>query len=93
MAFRIASVTKMMTATALLVLADQGHCRLDDPAGLYLPRDLVDRFHNSTGRAYAAAVTLRQLLDHTSGLPNFLLPAADPGGGATRRWSAAVHPR
>jgi D-alanyl-D-alanine carboxypeptidase len=26
-AFRIASVTKMMTATALLVLADRGRCR------------------------------------------------------------------
>ena len=32
-AFRIASVTKMMTAAALLALADQGHCRLDDPTG------------------------------------------------------------
>jgi CubicO group peptidase (beta-lactamase class C family) len=30
-AFRIASVTKMMTATALLLLADLGRCRLDDP--------------------------------------------------------------
>jgi CubicO group peptidase (beta-lactamase class C family) len=28
-AFRVASVTKMMTATALLVLADQGRCRLE----------------------------------------------------------------
>ena len=70
-AFRIASVTKMMTATALLALADQGRCRLDDPTGQYLPGEVVDRFHDRTGRAYAAAVTLRQLLDHTSGLPNF----------------------
>jgi D-alanyl-D-alanine carboxypeptidase len=66
-AFRIASVTKMVTATALLVLADRGQCRLDDPAGRHLPRDVVDRFRDSQGRAYAAAVTLRQLLDHTSG--------------------------
>ena len=85
-AFRIASVTKMMTATALLVLADQGRCQLDDPTGRYLPRDIVDRFHDSTGRAYAAAVTLRQLLDHTSGLPNFfsqppILEAVQHGGG------------
>src|SRR3954471_24666021 len=40
-AFRIASVTKMVTATALLVLADQGRCRLDDPAGLHLTTDVV----------------------------------------------------
>ena len=56
-AFRIASVTKMMTATALLVLADQGRCQLDDPTGRYLPSDIVDRFHDRTGRAYGAAIT------------------------------------
>jgi D-alanyl-D-alanine carboxypeptidase len=88
-AFRIASVTKMMTATALLVLADQGHCRLDDPAGRYLPSEVVDRFHDSTGRPYAAAITLRQLLDHTSGLPNFfslppILEAVQHGAGRRR---------
>jgi D-alanyl-D-alanine carboxypeptidase len=88
-AFRIASVTKMMTATALLVLADQGRCRLDDPTGRYLPSDVVDRFRDRQGRAYAAAVTLRQLLDHTSGLPNFfsqppILEAVRHGDGRRR---------
>ena len=33
----------MMTATALLVLADQGRCRLEDPTGRYLPSGVVDR--------------------------------------------------
>ncbi len=88
-AFRIASVTKMMTATALLALADRGRCRLDDPTGRYLPRDVVVRFHDSQGRAYGAAITLRQLLDHTSGLPNFfsqppILDAVRHGGGRRR---------
>ena len=88
-AFRIASVTKMMTATALLALADQGRCRLDDPTGRYLSGEVVDRFRDRTGRAYAAAITLRQLLDHTSGLPNFfsqppILEAVQHGGGRRR---------
>jgi D-alanyl-D-alanine carboxypeptidase len=88
-AFRIASVTKMMTATALLVLADRGRCRLDDPTGRHLPSDVVDRFHDRQGRAYGAAITLRQLLDHTSGLPNFfsqppILDAVRHGGGRRR---------
>jgi D-alanyl-D-alanine carboxypeptidase len=88
-AFRIASVTKMMTATALLVLADQGRCQLDDPTGRHLPSDIVDRFRDSQGRAYGAAITLRQLLDHTSGLPNFfsqppILEAVRHGGGRRR---------
>src|SRR5215218_5526876 len=88
-AFRIASVTKMMTATALLVLADQGHCRLDGPTGQYLPSQVVDRFRDHTGGPYAAAITLRQLLDHTSGLPNFfaqppILEAVQHGAGRRR---------
>ena len=49
-AFRMPSVTKMMTATALLVLGDQGRCRLDDPTGRHLPSDVVDRFHDRQGR-------------------------------------------
>jgi hypothetical protein len=44
---------------------------LADPTGRYLPSEVADRFRDTTGRAYAAAITLRQLLDHTSGLPNF----------------------
>jgi D-alanyl-D-alanine carboxypeptidase len=88
-AFRIASVTKMVTATALLALADQRRCRLDDPTGRYLPSALVDRFRDRQGRAYGGAITLRQLLDHTSGLPNFfsqppILEAVQHGRGRRR---------
>jgi D-alanyl-D-alanine carboxypeptidase len=51
--------------------------------------DLVDRFHDSAGRAFTATVTLRQLLDHTSGLPNYFLhpsisDAVRHGGGRRR---------
>ena len=88
-AFRIASVTKVMTATALLALVDQGHCRLEDSTGRYLPNQVVDRFRDHTGRPYAATITLRQLLDHTSGLPNFfaqppILDAVQHGAGRRR---------
>jgi len=88
-AFRIASVTKMVTATALLALADQGRCGLDDPTGRHLPGDVVDQFRDGEGRPYGAAITLRQLLDHTSGLPNYflqpsILDAVQHGGGRRR---------
>jgi D-alanyl-D-alanine carboxypeptidase len=90
-AFRIASVTKMMTATVLLALAEQGRCQLEDPTGRYLPSDLLDRFRDSTGRAYGAGITLRHC---------WITPAAcrtssrspDPGGGAAWRWPTAIHP-
>src|SRR5918994_7279345 len=88
-AFRIASVTKRVTPTALLVLADRGRCGLDDPTGHCFPGDVVDRFRDSDGRGYGAAITLGQLLDHTSALPNYfshpsILDAVRHGGGQRR---------
>jgi D-alanyl-D-alanine carboxypeptidase len=89
-AFRIASVTKMITATTVLALTDQGRCRLDDPAAAHLPADVVDRLPLD-GRAGPGTVTIRQLLDHTSGLPDFFshpaIWAAIRHGGGRRRFT------
>jgi len=57
--FYIASTAKMITAAAVLSLVDDGRLSLDDPIGRHLG-DLVP--------TYARDVTVRQLLDHTSGL-------------------------
>ncbi|HTU74535.1 MAG TPA: serine hydrolase domain-containing protein [Trebonia sp.] len=58
--FDLASLTKVAgTATAVLALAGRGDIGLDDPAGRYLPSFGALR-----------AVTIRQLLSHTSGLPD-----------------------
>jgi D-alanyl-D-alanine carboxypeptidase len=88
-AFRIASVTKLVTATALLALSDRGRCRLDDQTGQYLSGSVLDGFRDGQSRPYAAGLTLRQLLDHTSGLPNYftdpaILDALRDGGGRRR---------
>jgi CubicO group peptidase (beta-lactamase class C family) len=58
--FDLASLTKVAaTATAVLALAGRGGIGLDDTAGRYLPSLPALR-----------AVTIRQLLTHTSGLPD-----------------------
>ena len=57
--YEIASLTKQFTAAAIMQLAEQGQLQLDDTAASYLP-DLPDA---------AQAITVRQLLNHTSGLP------------------------
>lgn len=57
--FRMASLGKMFTAVAILQLAEDGRLSLDDP----LSRHLTDY----PNQEVAAAVTLRQLLNHTSG--------------------------
>ncbi|MBP2708662.1 beta-lactamase family protein [Microbispora sp. RL4-1S] len=56
--FSIGSVTKAVTAAAILRLADEGRLSLDDRVGTLLPRL----------RGPVAKATIRQLLVHTSGL-------------------------
>ena len=60
--FRIGSVTKTFVATLVLLLAEDGKLRLDDPVERWLP-GLVPR-----GRT----ITIRHLLSHTSGLPDYV---------------------
>ncbi|MGW0934794.1 serine hydrolase domain-containing protein [Streptomyces sp. NPDC002666] len=67
--FRAGSVTKVFTAAVVLQLAGEGRIGLDRPVRHYLP-DLIPATY---GR-----VTVRQLLNHTSGLPS-----VDPGNGDT----------
>ncbi|MFO7678948.1 MAG: serine hydrolase domain-containing protein [Chloroflexota bacterium] len=62
--YRIASITKLFTATAVLQLRDAGKLQLDNPIRRYLPWfDIQSRFPD------APPVTLRHLLTHTAGLP------------------------
>jgi len=56
--FRLASVSKQFTATAILLLAKDGRLSLDDPAARHL----------APLPAWAAGITVRHLLTHTSGL-------------------------
>lgn len=58
--FRIGSLTKQFTAAGVLLLAEQGKLKIDDKLSLYLPNF-----------PRANEVTLRELLDHTSGIHNF----------------------
>ena len=59
--FRLASVTKQFTAAAILTLVQGGRLTLDDKLGSLLPG----------APAYARDVTVRHLLTHTSGLPDY----------------------
>jgi CubicO group peptidase (beta-lactamase class C family) len=62
--YRIASITKLFTATAILQLRDAGKLQLDDPVAKYLPWfDIQDRYPD------APPITIRHLITHTSGLP------------------------
>jgi D-alanyl-D-alanine carboxypeptidase len=60
--FRIGSVTKTYLATALLGAVGEGRLSLDDTLGRWLPGVLP--------RLDEGAITVRMLLDHTSGVPD-----------------------
>ncbi|MER5771948.1 serine hydrolase domain-containing protein [Streptomyces sp. NPDC001985] len=64
--FRIASITKTFVATVLLQLEAEGRLDLDDTVERHLP-GLVTGNGNDGGR-----ITVRQLLNHTSGLFDYL---------------------
>lgn len=74
--FRIASMTKAITATAVMMLYEEGKFGLDDPISRYIPEFKNPtvlksfRFSDSTYTTEPAKseITIRQLLSHTSGL-------------------------
>jgi D-alanyl-D-alanine carboxypeptidase len=66
---RVGSITKTFTAAAVLQLAESGRLDLDAPVGRYLPR-LVPGERGD-------AVTVRMLINHTSGFAEYL-PYAYP---------------
>jgi CubicO group peptidase (beta-lactamase class C family) len=62
--YRVASITKTFTATAIMQLRDAGKLRLDDEVRSHLPW-----FAPPSRHADAAPITIRHLLTHTAGLP------------------------
>jgi CubicO group peptidase (beta-lactamase class C family) len=76
----IASIDKLYNATIALLLSENGRLALDDPLSVYLPPTLTQGLHRYRGVDLTEKITLRHLLTHTSGLPDWLddYPA---GGG------------
>ena len=61
--FLVASITKPLTVAAVVLLAEHGQLLLDDPASKYVPEFGVN------GKDL---ITIRQLMTHSSGLPDML---------------------
>ena len=73
--FRIGSITKQFTAAAVLLLAERGKLKLDDPIKTYYP----------DAPAAWDTITLRHLLGHTSGIHNY---TDTPDFGRMASWHA-----
>jgi D-alanyl-D-alanine carboxypeptidase len=70
--FNVASVTKLWIATIVMKLRERGRLTLDDPITAHLPAELVGGLHRLDGTDHTDAITVRNLLAHTSGLPDCL---------------------
>jgi CubicO group peptidase (beta-lactamase class C family) len=68
--FRIASITKTVTAIAVMQLCEQGRLDLDAPAGDYLRA-----YRLLPAKASFRPATVRDLLTHTAGVPQMPHPA------------------
>lgn len=64
--FLIASISKVVTATMIFQLQDEGLLNINDPLTDWLEEDLIDQLANYD------KVTIAQLLNHTSGMPDYL---------------------
>lgn len=63
--YRIGSQTKTYTAAVVLQLVDEGRVRLDAPVEQYLPGVLTSPYDGNV-------ITVRQLLQHRSGIPEYM---------------------
>jgi CubicO group peptidase (beta-lactamase class C family) len=81
--FWIASMSKPITAAALMILVDEGKVKLDDPVEKYLPEFKNLQVAAEKGadpkelRKPSHPITVREILSHTSGLP-FKSPEENP---------------
>jgi len=69
--FRVYSMTKAVTAVGVMMLVEEGKLLLSDPAATYLPEFanvIVAAGDSGTARPPARAITIQDLLLHTSGL-------------------------
>jgi len=94
--FRIASMTKLVTSVAVLMLYEEGHFKLNDSVGQFLPElaslDVLTATADGTSFTRTAAqqpMTIRHLLTHTSGIGYRFL--GDLGGGAKLRRLAELY--
>ncbi len=78
--FQVGSITKPMVATVVLQLMETGQLSLEDTLDRWLPNNLLAQIPD------AGQITLRQLLNHTSGIPDYVPVLLSVGVNLFREW-------
>jgi CubicO group peptidase (beta-lactamase class C family) len=82
--FQIGSVTKLWTSTLVMQLVDEGKVDLDRPVRTYLPEFRI------ADEAAAAAITVRQLLNHTAGFEGDIFTDTGVGDDCLEKFVATL---
>jgi CubicO group peptidase (beta-lactamase class C family) len=69
--FFIASITKMYTSAATMILGERELLSLDDPISKFLPDNLIEGLHFYKGVDYSDQLRVYHLISQTSGLPDY----------------------
>lgn len=69
----IASITKMYTGAATMILEEYGKLSLEDPISNHLPSPMVMGLHRYKGVEYSDQLNIYHLISQTSGLPDYFL--------------------
>ncbi len=69
--FFIASIDKLYNTTIAMMLVERGKLDLERSICSYLPEELTRGLHQYGGRDLTTSITVRHLLTHTSGLPDW----------------------
>jgi CubicO group peptidase (beta-lactamase class C family) len=67
----IASTTKLFTTAIILKLRAEGNLNLDDKISKYIDKSILSGLHVYKGKDYSQELTIKHLLSHTSGLPDY----------------------
>lgn len=67
----IASTTKLFTTAIILKLREEGKLTLEDKISKYMDASILSGLHVYKGKDYSQELTIRHLLSHTSGLPDY----------------------
>jgi CubicO group peptidase (beta-lactamase class C family) len=83
--FQIGSVTKLWTSSLVMQLVDEGRVELDEPVRTYLPEFRI------SDEGAAAQITVRQLLNHTSGFEGDIFTDTGMGDDCIEKYLGTLH--
>lgn len=67
----LASITKMYTSAVIFKLEEENKLNLDDNINKYLHSEITDGLHIFEDVDYSGQITIKHLITHTSGLPDY----------------------